>query len=86
MIGRIQNKNVSVPMEETASSPAVMPNESSIQDSEDRPAPRLLGVADVQDSFENVQKNNLLQQIGLGSKSIIDPIGYPGEEWLWQGD
>ena len=61
-----------------------MPNESSIQDSEDRPAPKLFGVADAQDSFENVQENNLLQQISLGTKSIVDPIGYPGEEWLWQ--
>ena len=84
MIGRIQDKNVSVPLGETASSHGVSPNDSTIQDSEDRPAPRLLGVANVQDGFEQVNQDDLFEKIGLGTKSIVDPIGYPGEEWLWQ--
>lgn len=84
MIGKIQDKNFSVPLEETASSQIVSLSDRSIQDSEDKPIPKSLGVAKVQDGFEEVQENGLLQQIGLGSKSVYDPIGYPGEEWLWQ--
>ena len=85
MIGRIQNKNVSVPVEETFPTETIFPNDHSFVQDPDYGTPRSsLGVANVQDGFEKVNQDDQLQQIGLGTKSIIDPIGYPGEEWLWQ--
>jgi hypothetical protein len=74
MIGRTQYQKVSVPLEGVTSSQGVSPNDSSIQDSEDKPIPRSLGVANAQDGFENAQSDNSLEKIGLGTKSIVDPI------------
>lgn len=84
MIGRIQDRNVSVPIEGKSNSQLCNPNESLIQANGKTPTPESFGVASVQDSFEKVNEKDLLQQIGLTGKSVIDPIGYPGEEWLWE--
>ena len=84
MIGRIQDRNVSVPLEGKSNSQVETPKGSSIQADEKTPTPESFGVASVQDSFEKVNEKDLLQQIGLTGKSVIDPIGYPGEEWLWE--
>ena len=84
MIGRIHDKNVSGPFEGKSISQVVTPNENLIQADEKKPTTEYLGVASVQDSFEKTNEKDLLQQIGLTERSVIDPIGYPGEEWLWE--
>jgi hypothetical protein len=84
MVGRISEKNISVPLNQTSSSSGIVPKEETfIQDSEDRPAPRL-GVANIQDGFETVEQDDLSRNLILRPNTIIDPLGYPGEEWLWQ--
>ena len=84
MIGRIPNQNVSVPLNESSSSNGVNPQgENFIQDSEDRPAPKL-GVANVQDGFEKAEQDDQLKRLGINEKAVGDSGPYPGEEWLWQ--
>ena len=77
MIGRIPDNKVSIPVEQVN---VAKEEDRSIEDPDFK---KSLGVANVEDSFEQTQQNNLFEKLGLGTKSIVDPIGYPGEEWLW---
>jgi hypothetical protein len=85
MIGKIQDKSAFTPMAEAFPTETIRPADgASVQPAQNRTTNSSFGVANAQDGFENAQSNNSLEKIGLGTKSVIDPLGYPGEEWLWQ--
>jgi hypothetical protein len=80
MIGKIQEKNISVPLNATDSTRG----DGSIEDPDYKKSSPSLGVATVRDGFEKTEQDNLLEKLGLNPKTVVDPIGYPGEEWLWE--
>jgi hypothetical protein len=85
VIGKIQDKNAFTTMEEAFPTETIRPGDrNSVQPAQNRTPNSSLGVANAQDGFENAQSNDSLEKIGLGAKSVVDPLGYPGEEWLWQ--